>query len=126
MTERLVIMAVIGICLAVAGCQNPSTDMKSTPSSTTTQPEAPAQGHIEMPVQDIAVEMQQHCTAATTGFQRVKDKIDAALAHGNADEIHYKLKRLSPELNAIKADLEKGSKMAHGIYEKSLGKEPPK
>jgi len=82
--------------------------------------------HIDMPVRDIAIEMQKHCTAASSGFEKVKGKIDAALLHGGVDEVHYKMKKLSPELKTVQENMEKCREMAHGIYEKSVGVEPPK
>lgn len=79
-----------------------------------------------MPVRDIAIEMQKHCSAASNGYRKVKDKIDAAIVHGDSDEAAYRIKKLLPELKAVQLETDKCREMAHGIYEKTLGTEPPK
>ncbi len=126
--QNLFTVSLLLFLQVAVGCQQASPPAKVSPEcpANKTDPFSTGQKHIEMPVRDIAVEMQQHCTAASKGFQEVKAKIDTALAHGDADEAHYKIKKLAPELKTVQEDMEKCRGMAHGIYEKTVGTEPPK
>ena len=126
--RKLPIVSLLLFLQYAIGCQQPSPPAKATPESPTneTGPFSTGEKHIEMPVRDIAIEMQKHCNAATDGYRKVKDKIDAAIVHGDSDEAAYRIKKLLPELKAVQQDMDKCREMAHGIYEKTIGTEPPK
>lgn len=118
-----------GFLLAIVlGCNEPAPPAKDASQASASPKDyaQPGNRHIEMPVRDIVLEMQQHCSLASARFQQVRTKIEDALAHGDADETQYKIKKLSGDLRAVQENMDQCTKMAHGIYEKQMNAEPPK